>query len=327
MSVQRAFCATTREDLMTLPRRTFVRLAASAVAASGVAVPALSRVAWAAADPSRPVRIVVGFAPGSSSDMIARMFGHTLSERTGREFIVDNRPGIGGNLATEAVVNAAPDGLTLLMSGTSDTISATLYQKLSFNFQRDIAPVAALVRSPNVVAVSPSLPVETVGDLIALAKADPGKLRMASAGVGSASHLAGEMFKMVTGTEMTHVAYRGGGADTFADLVAGRADVYFPARASATSFFRSGSLRTLAAPGFDASTWFGIGAPRNTPADIVARLNGEFNAVLADPEIASRIAGFGGSVVTGSPADFGALITEETARWAKVIKASGTTLS
>jgi tripartite-type tricarboxylate transporter receptor subunit TctC len=322
MSVQRAHCAMTREDLMTLPRRTFVRLAASAVAA-----PAISGFAWAATGPSRPVRILVGFAPGSSADMIARTLGHALSERTGQEFIVDNRPGIGGNLATEAVANAAADGHTLLISGTSDAISATLYQKLTFNFRRDIAPVAALLRSPNVVLVSPSVPVETVADLVTLAKADPGRLRMASAGVGSASHLAGEMFKMTTGAEMVHVAYRGGGGDTYADLIAGRADVYFPALASAINHVRDGRLRVLAVPGYEANTWFGIGAPRNTPADIVAKLNRDINAVLADPKIASWIADFGGVVATGSPADFGALIAEETKRWAQVIKASGTTLS
>ncbi|MBX9777117.1 MAG: tripartite tricarboxylate transporter substrate binding protein [Xanthobacteraceae bacterium] len=307
---------------MKLPRRTFVRLAASAVAA-----PAISGFAWASTNRSRPVRIMVGFAPGSSADMIARVLGHGLSERTGQEFIVDNRPGIGGNLATEAVAHAAPDGHTLLMSGTSDAISTTLYQKLNFNFRRDIAPVAALIRSPNVVLVSPSVPAETVGDLVALAKADPGGLRMASAGVGSASHLAGETFKMTTGAEMVHVAYRGGGGDTYADLIAGRADVYFPALASAISHIRDGRLRALAAPGYQASTWFGIGAPRNTPADIVARLNREINAALADRAIASWIADFSGTVAAGSPADFGALIASETERWAQVIKASGTALS
>jgi tripartite-type tricarboxylate transporter receptor subunit TctC len=259
--------------------------------------------------------------------MIARGLGNALSERTGQEFIVDNRPGIGGNLATEAVVNAAPDGRTLLLGGTSDAINATLYRKLTFNFRRDIAPVAALLRSPNVVVVSPSIPAETVGDLVALAKADPGRLRMASAGIGSASHLAGEMFKMTTGAEMVHVAYRGGGADTYADLIAGRADVYFPALASAIDHIRDGRLRALAMPGYDASTWFGIGAPRHTPADVVARLNREINAVLADPETASWIAGFGGTVASGSPADFARLITDETERWAGVIKASATTLS
>ncbi len=321
---------------MTLPRRTFVRLAAGAVAA-----PAISRFAWAA--PSRPVHIVVGFAPGSSTDIIARVLARSLSERLSQEFIVDNRAGIGGNLATEAVVNAAPDGHTLLMAGPSDAINATLYDKLTFNFRRDIAPVAAVVYSPNVVLVGPSVAAETVGDLMALAKADPGKLRMASAGVGSASHLAGEVFKMMTGTEMVHVAYRGGGADTFADLIAGRADVYFPALASSIDHIRDGRLRALAVttprgqlgipsigefvPCYETNTWFGIGAPRNTPAEIVERLNRAINTVLADPEVAAWIVDFGGTAAGGSPGDFGTLIAGETEQWASVIKATGTTLS
>ena len=321
---------------MQLPRRTFVRLAASAVAA-----PAISRFAWAA--PSQPVRIVVGFAHGSSSDTIARALGHSLSERLGQEFIVDNRAGVGGNLATEAVVNATPDGQTLLLTGPSDAINATLYDKLPFNFRRDITPVAAVVHSPNVVLVGPSVAAETVGDLMALAKADPGKLRMASAGVGSASHLAGEVFKMMTGTEMVHVAYRGGGSDTFADLIAGRADVYFPALASSIDHIRDGRLRALAVttprgqlgipsigefvPCYDTSTWFGIGAPRNTPAEIVERLNRAINMVLADPEVAAWIVDFGGTAAGGSPGDFGRLIAGETEHWTRVIKATGTTLS
>ncbi len=207
---------------MTLPRRTFVRLAASAVAA-----PAISRFAWAATDPSRAVRIIVGFAPDSAADIVARLLARSLSERTGQKFIVDNQSGIGGNIATEMVVNAAPDGHTLLMVGPSSAIDATLYDKLGFDFRRDIAPVAAVVRSPNVMLVNPSVPATTVGEFIALAKADPGQLTMASAGVGTATHLAGELFKMMTGAEMVHVAYRGG-AGAYADLIAGRADVYFP---------------------------------------------------------------------------------------------------
>jgi tripartite-type tricarboxylate transporter receptor subunit TctC len=339
MSVQRAHCAMTREDLMTLPRRTFVRLAASAVAA-----PAISRFAWAHSDPSQPVRIIVGFAPGSSADIVARLLGRSLSERLGQQFIVDNRPGAGGNLATEAVVNAPPDGRTLLLAGPSDAINATLYDKLTFNFRRDIAPVATVVRAPNVMVVAPSVGAETVHDFIALAKADPGRLRMASAGVGSMSHLAGEMFKMMTGAEMVHVAYRGG-AGACADLIAGRADVYFPALASSLDYIKSGALRALAVtaprrqhlldlpavgefvPGYEADTWFGIGAPRDTPADIVDRLNREINAALADPKLAPRVADCGGTVVTGSAADFGALIAAETERWAKVIKFAGATTS
>jgi tripartite-type tricarboxylate transporter receptor subunit TctC len=325
----------TREDLMKLPRRTFVRLAASAVAA-----PAVSHFAWAA--PSQPVRIIVGFAPGSSADIIARFVGHVLSKRLGQEFIVDNRPGIGGNIATEAVVNAAPDGCTLLLAGSSDAINATLYDKLTFNFRRDIAPVAGVARSPNVMIVGPSVPAEALGDLIALAKANPGKLRMASAGVGSASHLAGEIFRMMTGAQMVHVTYRGGGADAYAGLIAGEADVYFPSLASSIEHIRSGRLRALAVttsrqldipaanefvPGYHASTWFGIGAPRNTPTDIVQRLNGEINTSFADPDVAAKIADFGGTVMSGSPAGFGRLIARETESWARVIKATGTTLS
>jgi tripartite-type tricarboxylate transporter receptor subunit TctC len=328
----------TREDLMKLPRRTFVRLAASAVAA-----PAISQFAWAATDP-RPVRILVGFAPGSAPDIIARLIAQSLSERTGQEFIVDYRTGIGGNVATEAVVNAAADGHTLLMVGPSSAIDVTLYDKLGFDFRRDIAPVAALVRSPNVMLVNPSVPARTVGEFVALAKAEPGKLNMASAGVGTATHLAGELFKIMTGAEMTHVAYRGGDG-AYGDLIAGQADVYFPALASALDYVKRGELRALAVttprrqppidvpsvaetvPGYAADTWFGIGAPRNTTTAVVARLNREINAALADPALATRLADSGSTVVAGSAADFGTLIARETRKWAKVIKASGTTLS
>ena len=307
---------------MTLPRRTFVRLAASAAAA-----PAISRFAWAATDPSRAVRIVVGFAPDSAADIVARLLARSLSERTGQRFIVDNQSGIGGNIATEMVVNAAPDGHTLLIVGPSSAIDATLYDKLGFDFRRDIAPVAAAVRSPNVMLVNPSVPATTVGEFIALAKAKPGALTMASAGVGTASHLAGELFKMTTGVEMMHVAYRGG-AGAYDDLLGGRADVYFPPLISAREHVKSGALRALALPGDQAtSTWLGIGAPRNTPAAIVERLNAEINAVLADPQIAARIADGGGTVITGSASDFGKLIADETEKWAKVITFSGTTLS
>ena len=307
---------------MTLPRRTFVRLAASAAAA-----PAISRFAWAATDPSRAVRIVVGFAPDSAADIVARLLARSLSERTGQRFIVDNQSGIGGNIATEMVVNAAPDGHTLLIVGPSSAIDATLYDKLGFDFRRDIAPVAAAVRSPNVMLVNPSVPATTVGEFIALANAKPGALTMASAGVGTASHLAGELFKMTTGVEMMHVAYRGG-AGAYDDLLGGRADVYFPPLISAREHVKSGALRALALPGDQAtSTWLGIGAPRNTPAAIVERLNAEINAVLADPQIAARIADGGGTVITGSASDFGKLIADETEKWAKVITFSGTTLS
>lgn len=310
---------------MTLLRRTFFRVAAGAVA-----IPAISRFAWARSYPTRPVRIVTGFAPGSATDIIARLVSQSLSERLGAEFIVDNQPGVGGNTATEMVVNAEPDGQTLLMVGPSSAVDATLYERLGFDFRRDIAPVAALVRSPNVMVVGPSVAAQTVPDFIALAKADPGKLTMASAGVGTASHLAGELFKMTTGVEMVHVAYRGG-AGVYADLLDGRADVYFPPLISARGHVRSGALRAFAVssvPGYQAaSTWFGVGAPRNTPAHIVERLNGEINAVLADPRIAARIADGGGTVVAGSASDFGKLIADETEKWAKVVTFSGTTPS
>ena len=309
---------------MTLLRRTFFRVAAGAVA-----IPAISRFAWARSYPSRPVRIVTGFAPGSAADIMARLIGQSLSERLGEEFIVDNQPGIGGNVATEMVVNAEPDGHTLLMVGPSSAIDATLYDKLGFDFRRDIAPVAAIARSPNVMVVGPSVAVHTVSEFIALAKANPGQLAMASAGVGTASHLAGELFKMSTGVEMVHVAYRGG-AGAYADLLGGRADVYFPPLVSAREHVRSGALRALAVPpvpGYEASTWFGIGAPRNTPAYIVERLNFEINAVLADPQVAARIADGGGTVVAGSASDFGKLIAGETEKWAKVITSPGKTLS
>jgi len=309
---------------MTLLRRTFFRVAAGAVA-----IPAISRFAWAWSYPSRPVRIVTGFAPGSAADIMARLLGQSLSERLGAEFIVDNQSGIGGNIATQAVVNAEPDGHTLLMVGPSSAVDVTLYEKLGFDFRRDIAPVAALVRSPNVMVVGPSVAAQTVPDFIALAKANPGELTMASAGVGTASHLAGELFKMTTGVEMTHVAYRGG-AGAYADLLGGRADVYFPPLISAREHLRSGALRALAVgsvPGYEASTWLGVGAPRNTPANIVERLNSEINAALADPQVAARIADLGGTAVAGSASDFGKLIADETERWAKVITFSGTTLS
>jgi tripartite-type tricarboxylate transporter receptor subunit TctC len=309
---------------MTLPRRTFVRLAASAVAA-----PAISHFAWAATDPTRPVRILVGFAPGSAPDIIARLVAQSLSERTGQEFMVDNRTGTAGNVATEAVVKAAPDGHTLLMVGASSAIDVTLYDRLGFDFHRDITPVAALVSAPHVMAVGPCLAVRTASEFVALAKANPGKLTMASAGVGTASHLAGELFQMQTGITLEHIVYHGG-AGAYAALLDGRVDVYFPPLISASDHLKSGALRALpgtAAPGCEASTWFGIGAPGNTPADVVATLNHKINAALADPALAARLADAGGSVIAGSPADFGRLIADETTKWAKVIKASATSVS
>ena len=282
---------------------------------------------WAQNYPSRPVRIMVGFAPDSSADIVARLVARSLTERLGQEFIVDNQSGIGGNIATAMAVEAAPDGHTLLMVGPSSAIDATLYKRLGFDFGRDIAPVTALVSSPHVMAAGPCLAAKTAPEFIALAKANPGKLTMASAGVGTASHLAGELFQMQTGITLEHVVYRGG-AGAYAALLDGRVDVYFPPLISATDHIRSGALRALpgtAVPGCEATTWFGIGAPRNTPADIVDRLNTEINAALADSKFAARLADFGGTVIAGSPADFGKLVADETARWAKVIKLSGTT--
>jgi tripartite-type tricarboxylate transporter receptor subunit TctC len=322
---------------MTLPRRAFLHLAAGAMA-----LPAVSRFAWAQTYPSRPVRIIVGFAPGSSADIVSRLLGQSLSERLGHEFIIDNRPGVGGNIATKAVVQAEPDGYTLLMTGPSSAINATLYEKLDFNFLRDIAPVAAAVHSPNAMLVPPSVPAKTVSEFIALAKANPGKINMASAGVGTASHLSAELFEMMTGVNLVHVPYRGG-EGAYADLRGGVVGVYFPPLASSIGYVKGGELRALAVtsasrlaelphiptmgesvPGYEASTWFGVGAPRNTPAAIVARLNKEINASFTDPRFKARLADLGATAFAGSPADFGRLIAEETAKWAKVVKFSGT---
>jgi tripartite-type tricarboxylate transporter receptor subunit TctC len=322
---------------MTHPRRTFLRLAASAAA-----LPAVSGFARAETYPSRPVRIIVGFAPGSSADIVARMLAPALSERLGQDVIVDNRTGTGGNLAAEAAVNATPDGYTLLMAGPSSAINATLYEKLGFNFARDIAPVTTVVESANVMVVRRSSAASSIPDFIALAKANPGTLTMASAGVGTAAHLAGEMFGMMTGVELVHTPYRGG-AGAYDDLLAGRVDVYFPSFASSIDYIRAGRLCALGVttpqrhplldvpsvgefvPGYEVHTWFGIGAPRNTPHDIVDRLNADINATLADTRVAARIADLGATVVAGSPTRFGRLIADETARWAKVIGFTGTT--
>jgi len=322
---------------MRLPRRAFLHLAAGAVA-----LPAVPRFAWAQTYPSRPVRIVVGFAPGSAADTIARLLGQSLSERLDQPFIIDNRSGVGGNLAAEAVVNAKPDGYTLLLTGPSNTINTTLYEKLGFDFRRDITPVAAGVQSPNVMVISPSLPVRTVPEFIALATANPGKITMASAGVGTATHLAGELFQMMTGVNLVHVPYRGG-EGAYSDLLSGAVDVYFPPLLSAIQSISSGKLRALAVTaasrlaklpgipavaesvaGYEANTWFGVGAPRNTPARIVERLNREINASFPDPKVKARLADLGGTAFAGSPADFGQLIADETAKWAKVLRFSAT---
>jgi tripartite-type tricarboxylate transporter receptor subunit TctC len=321
---------------MKLPRRNFLHLAAGAAA-----LPAVSRLAWAQAYPTRPVRIIVGAAPSGSFDIMARLIGQRLSEQLGQPFVIDNRPDAVGNIATEAVVRSPADGYTLLLVGAPHAINATLYDKLNFNFIRDIAPVAGIDREPLVMAVNPSVPARTVPEFIAYAKANPGKISMASAGNGTPSHVSGELFKMMAGVNMVHVPYRGGGP-ALPDLLAGQVQVMFPSMSSSIEYVRTGKLRALAVttatrsdalpqvstvsdfvPGFEATLWTGIGAPKNTPADIVDKLNREINAGLADPTIKARLADLGGTPLVGSPADFGKLIADETEKWAKVIKFAG----
>jgi tripartite-type tricarboxylate transporter receptor subunit TctC len=318
---------------MKLPRRNFLHLAAGAAA-----LPFASHVARAQAYPARPVRVIVGFTPGSAPDIIARLMGQWLSERLGQPFIIDNRPGAGSNIATEAVVRATPDGYSLLLVGGYNAINATLYDRLNFNFIRDIAPVAGIIRERIVVVVHPSFPAKTVPEFIAYAKANPGKVTMASPGNGSAPHLSGELFKMMAGIDMIHVPYRGGG-QAMTDLIAGQVQVSFIGLTVAIEHIRSGKLRALAVtaatrsdvlpdiptvsdfvPGYEASAFFGVGAPRNTPAEIIDKLNKEINAVLSDPERKRRLAEGGATVLLGSPADFGKFVGDQTEKWATVIK-------
>jgi tripartite-type tricarboxylate transporter receptor subunit TctC len=315
-----------------LARRQFLHLAPA------IALPVVSRFAWAQSYPSRPVRIVVGLTAGSASDIVARIMGQWLSERLGQQFIVENRPGAGTNIAAEAVVRSVPDGYTLLLAASPNAINASLYDKLSFNFISDIAPVAAISREPNVIVVNPSLPTRTVPELIAYAKANPGRINMASAGNGTTSHLAGELFKMMTGVNMVHVPYRGGGP-ALTDLLAGQVQVFFPPMVVPVGQIRAGKLRALAVttatrsealpdvptvgefvPGYEASVWFGLGVPKGTPAEVINRLNQETNAALTDIKIKVRMAESGGTVLPGSPADFGKLIAEETDKWRKVVR-------
>jgi tripartite-type tricarboxylate transporter receptor subunit TctC len=316
-----------------LARRQFLHLAAGAIA-----LPVVSRIAWAQTYPARPVRIVVGLTAGSASDIVARLVGQWLSERLGQQFIVENRPGAGTNIAAEAVVRSVPDGYMLLLAASPNAINASLYDKLSFNFIRDIAPVAAISREPNVIVVNPSLPTRTVPELIAYAKANPGRINMASAGNGTTSHLAGELFKMMTGVNMVHVPYRGGGP-ALTDLLAGQVQVFFPPMVVPVGQIRAGKLRALAVttatrsealpdiptvsefvPGYEASVWFGLGVPKGTPAEVINKLNQETNAALIDIKIRARMAESGGTVLPGSPADFGKLIAEETEKWSKVVR-------
>jgi tripartite-type tricarboxylate transporter receptor subunit TctC len=301
----------------------------------------MSRIAWAQTYPARPVRIIVGFAAGGGSDINARLIGQWLSERLGQQFIIENRPGAGSNIGTETVVNARPDGYTLLLVNPANAINTTLYEKLNFNFLRDIAPVGGLSREANVMVVHPSLPARSVPEFIAYAKVNPGNVNMASAGVGSGVHMAGELFKMMTGVDMQHVPYRGAGP-ALTDLLAGQVQVMFPSMSNANEHIRASRLRPLAVtsrsrletlpdipalsefvPGYEASTINGIGAPKNTPAEIVEKLNREINAVVADPRMKARLADLGATALAGSPSDFGKLMAEETEKWAKVVKFSG----
>jgi tripartite-type tricarboxylate transporter receptor subunit TctC len=321
---------------MKLPRRKFLHLAAGAAA-----LPAAARVAQAQTYPARPVRIIVGYASGGSADITARLMAQWLNERLGQSFIVETRPGGSTNIATEAVVRAPPDGYTLLLVAPANAINATLYGKLNFEFMRDIAPVAGLIRFPNVMVVNPAVPAKTVPEFIAYAKANPGRLNMASSGNGSTIHVSGELFKMMTGVNMVHVPYRGG-APALTDMVGGQVQVMFDNMPTSIEFIRTGKLRALAVttaarsdvlpdvptvadfvPGYEASSWYGVGAPKGTPDDIIAKLNREINAILADPKAKARFAELGASLLPGSPADFGKLVADETEKWGKVVKFSG----
>jgi tripartite-type tricarboxylate transporter receptor subunit TctC len=309
--------------------------------AGAVALPARPRIAKAQAYPTRSVRLIVGFAPGGGADIMARLMGQWLSERLGRTFVVENRSGAGTNIATEAVANAAPDGYTLLLATSSNAFNATLYDDLKFNFLRDIAPVAGVHREPHVIEVNPSLPVHTVPEFIAYAKADPGTINMASGGVGSGNHVAGELFSMMTGVKLAHVPYRGA-APALVDLMGGQVQVMFAVISSSIGYVRAGKLRALAVttasrspvlpdiptaaefvPGYEASFWTGVGAPKDTPVEIVDTLNREINAALVDPRMRARFAELGATALPGSAADFGKLVAEETERWGKVIRTAG----
>ncbi len=323
--------------MLKLPhRRQFLHLAAGAAA-----LPAASRIARAQVYPSRPVRLIVAFPAGGSSDIVARLLGQRLSERLGQPIVIDNRPGAGGNIGTEAVAKAAPDGYTLLLASNTNAVNATLYEKLNFDFINDIEPVAGIVRWPNVMEVIPSVPVKTVPEFIAYAKANAGKINMASGGNGTSQHVAGELFKMMTGVDMVHVPYRGSGP-ALADMLAGQVQVMFDPIATSIEHIRAGRLRALAVttvarsetlpdlptvsdfvPGYEASSWHGIGVPKNTPAEIIDKLNKETNAALADPRMKARLVDLGGTFLSGSPAEFGKFIVDETEKWGKVVKFAG----
>jgi tripartite-type tricarboxylate transporter receptor subunit TctC len=319
---------------MKLPRRRFLHLAAGTAA-----FPAVSCIARAQTYPTRPVHLIASYAAGGPNDITARMIGQWLSERLGQPFVIENRTGAGGNIGTEAVVRAPADGYTLLLASSSNAVNTTLYDKLNFDFIRDIAPVAGIIRVPNVMIVNPSVPAKTVPEFIAYAKANPGKLNMATSGNGSTTHVSGELFKEMTGVNLVVVAYRGGGP-ALVDLLGGQMQVMFEPTVAALEFIRSGKLRALAVttatrsevlpdiptvgefvPGYEASQWYGIGAPKDTPADVVATLNKEINAALADPKMRARLADLGGIPTPMTPAEFAKLIADETEKWGKVVRA------
>ena len=321
---------------MKLRRRQFLHLTAGAAA-----LPVISRLAWAQTYPARPVHLIVGFPAGGPQDIVMRLIGQWLSERLGQSFIIENRPGASGNVGAETVVRAAPDGYMLLSVSSPNAINATLYKNLNFNFIRDIAPVASIMRVPLVMEVNPSVPVKTVPEFIAYAKANPGKVNYASAGIGTPQHVSAEMFKMMTGVDMVHVPYRGA-APALTDLLGGQVQVMIDTTPASMQHIRSGKLRPLAVttatradalpdlptvgdfvPGYEATSWFGIGAPKDTPSEIIETLNKGINAAIADPKIKARLVDLGGTVLPGSPADFGKLIAAETEKWAKVVKFSG----
>ena len=321
---------------MKLPRRRFLRLAAGAAA-----LPPVSRIARAQTYPSRPVRVIVPFAPAGTTDILARLIGQWLSEQLGQSFIVENRPGASTMIGTEAVVRAPADGYTLILAATASAINTTLYEKkISYDFLRDIAPIAGILRVPNVVVVHPSLPVRTIPELIAYAKANPGRINVESPGAGTSSHLAGELFKVMTGVDMIHVQYRGNGP-ALIDLLAGQVQVGFDTMPASIAYVRAGKLRALAVstvtrsqtlpdlptvsefvPGYESSGYFGLGAPGKTPAEIIDKLNREVNAGLADPKLRAQLTDLGGMILAGSPADFRKLIDDETEKWGKVIRAA-----
>jgi tripartite-type tricarboxylate transporter receptor subunit TctC len=321
---------------MILRRREFLRWSAGAVA-----LPLIPYVARADTYPSRPVHLIIGYTPGGSADMTARLFGQWLSQRLGQQFVVESRPGGGTNIATEAALHAPPDGYTLLLASPANATNPALFAKLNFDFLRDTTPVAGLIRFPDVVVVNPGLPVHTIPELIAYAKANPGKLNFGSSGIGSTLHVAGELFKMMTGVDIVHIAYRGG-APALVDLMSGRVQVMFDNVPTSLPYIKAGKLRPLAVtsttraavlpdvpivadyvPGYEANAWYGIVGPKGVPPDIVEKLNREVNTILAEPQVKKQLADLGASLLPGSPADFGKLVADETQKWGEVIRFAG----